>query len=118
MRLGSETPGSARRGGRRGAGELGLERLKMVRRRSSCRHRDKGAWGEGRESQLSGGSNQRRVRKEPGGARRAVPASFGRRQEKWLGVVDERGGRWLRWLVGLDGSDLGGSRERVAAALG
>ena len=60
--------------------------------------------------------NQRRERKEPGGARRAVPAGSGCRQEKWLGVVDERGGRWLRWLVGLDGSDLGGSRESGGGA--
>ena len=37
MRLGGEPPGPARRGGRHGAGELVLERLKMARRRSLSR---------------------------------------------------------------------------------
>ena len=59
--------------------------------------------GRGRHGQR-GGSLSSWLLPEDDGVR---VGGFGCRWEKWLGVVGDRGGRRLRWLGELDGSDLG-----------
>ena len=90
-RLRGAPPGPARRGGRRGAGELVLERLKMARRRSLSRRGGaavRGGWGRGkvrRGARPAGGSPELGRPEDTGGgeARTAVhgaPAGGGGRK--------------------------------------
>ena len=113
MRLGGAPPGPARRGGRRGAGELVLERLKMARRRSLLRRGGtavRGGWRRGKArstacgwlagARTAGGHRRR-------GSTRKTTSGRGRRWRARRG-----GGRGRLKLAedkAMDGAERGGA---------